>query len=368
MRYAVIIAGGSGTRLWPMSTKALPKQLIPFFKGRSLLRIAMERLTSLLPKEQVYVCAGSAHKDVMLANLPDLSEDRFIAEPMGRDTLNAVGLATGVLQAKDSDATVAIFTADHIIEPVDQFANIVEQGFELAEQHTNTLVTFGIAPTRAATGYGYLELGQAIAPESKPVAHLVSQFKEKPDAATAEQYLAAGPNHYLWNSGMFVWNAATLMDCIQRFTPSNFAGLQKVVDAWSTPQREAVLNEVYPALEKISVDYAVMEPASRDEQVQVAALPMDLKWLDVGSWPSFAEACEADADGNVAEGCKVMHLDSRRVTVASDQPEHLIATIGCEDLVIIHTPHATLVCPADQAEKIKALHSQVTEQLGDAYL
>lgn len=365
MRYAVIIAGGSGTRLWPMSTKALPKQLIPFFQGRSLLRIAMERLKSLLPVEQIYVCAGASHKQVMLDNLPDLTEDRFIAEPMGRDTLNAIALATGVLGRKDPDAVVSIFTADHIIEPVDRFCEIVDAGFKLAEANANTLVTFGVTPTRAATGYGYLQLGDSITSHD---AHVVSEFKEKPDEITAEQYVAAGPEKYLWNSGMFVWNAATLMQCVERFAPDNAGELKKVIDVWSAPDRDAVLNEVYPTLKKISVDYAIMEPASHDEQVQVGAVPMDCKWLDVGSWPSFADACEKDEAGNVEEGCKVIQLDSKHVTIASDQPNHLVATIGCENLVIIHTKFATLVCPADQAEKIKQLHAEVGEQLGDDYL
>lgn len=365
MRYAVIIAGGSGTRLWPMSTKALPKQLIPFFKGRSLLRIAMDRLKSLLPVEQIYVCAGASHKQVMLNNLPDLTEDRFIAEPMGRDTLNAVALATGVLGRNDPDAVVSIFTADHIIEPVERFAQIVDTGFKLAEAHTNTLVTFGVTPTRAATGYGYLQLGDAVAGHD---AHFVSQFKEKPEEATASEYVQAGPENYLWNSGMFVWDAATFMECVKRFAPGNAEKIASVITAWDTDNRDDVLNKVYPELEKISVDYAIMEPASHDDQVNVAAVPMDCQWLDVGSWPSFADACEKDEAGNVVEGCKAVQLDSRNVTIASDQPDHVVTTIGCEDMVIIHTKHATLVCPADQAEKIKQLHAQVGKQLGDDYL
>ena len=210
MRYALIIAGGSGTRLWPMSVKGLPKQLIPFISsdqdgngGHSLLQEAVQRLDGLLPAEQVYVCAGAATRDVMLEKLPGLTPDRFIAEPAGRDTLNAVGLGCAAIHAKDPDAVVAVFTADHLIEPQDELRKIVDQGFALAESGPGpdsnkpgdrTLVTFGIAPTHAATGYGYLQLGDAIpGPGSAPQAFVVDQFKEKPAADVATTYHAAGP-------------------------------------------------------------------------------------------------------------------------------------------------------------------------------
>lgn len=381
MRYALIIAGGSGTRLWPMSTKELPKQLIPFVGsddtpgtsgkasggssggGRSLLQIAMERLDGLLPPEQIFVCAGESTKQVMLDNLPGLSDERFISEPMGRDTLNAVGLGCAVLKHKDPDATVAIFTADHIIEPVEDLLKIVEQGFELAERDDSTLVTFGIAPTHAATGYGYLQLGDKLGNGS-----VVDEFKEKPEAAVAEKYFAAGPEKYLWNSGMFVWKAATVMECIRRYAPENHEKLDHLGKTWNAPTRDADLAEIYPTLKKVSVDYAVMEPASEDADMTVAAVPMPLSWLDVGSWPSFGDTLKKDAEGHAASGCKTVHLDSKNVLAASSEPGHLITTIGCEDLIVIHTPKATLVCRADEAEQIKKLHGLVGERLGDDYL
>ncbi|MEM1107976.1 MAG: mannose-1-phosphate guanylyltransferase [Planctomycetota bacterium] len=370
MRYALIIAGGSGTRLWPMSTKELPKQLIPFIGsdeqgqgGRSLLQIAMERLEGLLPAEQIYVCAGESTKQVMLEKLPGLTEDRFISEPMGRDTLNAVGLGCSVLQHKDPDATVAIFTADHIIEPIDELLKIVEQGFELAEADDNTLVTFGIAPTHAATGYGYLQLGHEVGN-----GYVVDQFKEKPAADVAEQYFAAGPEKYLWNSGMFVWRASAVMGCIEKYAPENFEKLGEIGRAWDTPQRDAKLAEVFPTLKKVSVDYAVMEPASADESMTVAAVPMPLSWLDVGSWPSFADTLEKDEHGNASSGGQTVHVESQNILAATSDPKHLITTLGCEDLIVIHTPESTLVCHKDHAEKIKQLHGLVGEQIGKEYL
>ena len=394
MRYALIIAGGSGTRLWPMSTKALPKQLIPFIESESesesesgptrpgsrgsLLQIAMDRLDGLVPAENIYVCAGKGTRRAMLDNLPNLTEDRFIGEPMGRDTLNAVGLGCGVLGHKDPEATVAVFTADHLIEPVDEMLKIVEQGYELAESDEPTLVTFGIAPTHAATGYGYLELGDAIGStgfqpvddgrDAHPTAFVVDQFKEKPEAVIAEQYHAAGPTRYLWNSGMFVWKAKNVMGCIEKYAPENFAALDRLCATWGTDACKAELHDTFGKLKKVSVDYAIMEPASKDDAVRVAAVPMPLSWLDVGSWPSFGETREQDSEGNASGGCKTVFMDSQNTLAVSDDPDELITTIGVEDLIIIRAGKSTLVCKADDAERIKELHKQVGERLGEDYL
>ncbi len=364
MRYAMVMAGGSGTRLWPMSRAGLPKQLIPFIEGKSLLQLAMERLDGLVPREQQYICAGEVHRDLILRSVPNAASGRFYGEPQGRDTLNAVGLVAAELCQRDPEAVVAVFTADHIIQPVARFHQIVETGYRVATQMPQALVTFGITPTQAATGYGYLELGQALPGES--AAFVLRQFKEKPQAAAAQAYLAAGPRCYLWNSGMFVWRAAMLMDCIRRYAPRNYEGLLTLAQAWRTSARWDLLAKVYPELPKISVDYAVMEPASKDPTVKVVAVPMPLEWLDVGSWPAFAGVCTKDEAGNAISpsGLDRVLVDSRNNLVASSDPGHVVTAIGVENLIIIHTPDATLVCRADRAEDIKKLHKLVGEKFG----
>jgi len=324
-----------------------------------LLQIAYDRLKDVVPDQNRAICAGEPHRVIIRRGL-SLADSQYLGEPMGRDTVNALGFCAAVLAKNDTDAVMGVCTSDHIIEPVAQFRELFAQGFALAEQHSNALVTFGITPTAASTAYGYLQLGESVG----RLAHKVERFREKPDATTAQKFFAAGAEKYLWNSGMFVWRAATFLDCLRRYEPEIHAGLLRIADAWGTVNQPKVLAEVYPGLKKISVDYAVMEPASRDSSVQVLAVPMPLRWVDVGSWNAFAEICPRDADSNALGLEKHLLLRSKSMLVASSEPQHLIATLGCENLIIIHTPDVTLVCRADQAEGIKELHKLVGEKFG----
>jgi mannose-1-phosphate guanylyltransferase len=363
MRYAVIMAGGAGTRLWPMSRPGKPKQLLRFIPNedptqppRSLLQIAAARLRNLVDPANVYICTGAAYAEQVLADLPLLPASQLLGEPMGRDTANAVGFSAAVLAKRDPDASFAVLTADHIIEPVDIFQAAMQKAFDAVDKHPEYLVTFGITPTYPATGFGYVQRGPEF--PDLPGLFKVQAFKEKPPLETAKQYLAAG--NYSWNSGMFVWKARTILDQLAQHLPAAHAGLMKIADAWGTPRQQEVLSAIYPTLPKTSIDLAVMEKAPH-----VATVAMPVKWLDVGSWPAFAETLPADANGNRAATAKTQHLASHNLLAVSEDPKHLIATINCQDLIIIHTPNATLVCPAADAERIKQLVADV-EKCPDA--
>jgi mannose-1-phosphate guanylyltransferase len=355
MRHAMIMAGGSGTRLWPMSRGETPKQLIGLFDGKSLLEIAAQRLDGVVANEHQWICTNQKHQDI-ICNKLDLPASQLLGEPEPRDTLNAVAFTAAVLHKQDPDAVFAVLTADHIIRPQEVFASCLDIGFSLVEEDASRCITFGITPTFPATGYGYVELGEAI----RDGARLCKRFVEKPDKQTAEEYIASG--NFAWNSGMFVFHAGSFLSALERLQPQSYAGIKRIEEAWGTEQQQHVLGEVYPTLPKISVDYGMMEPVSSDDAISICTVPMDVEWLDVGSWPSYGETLVADTCGNRSD-TKSLHLDSKNVLCVSSDKSHTITTIGCEDLVIVHTDDATLVFPASEAQRVKEMHGLVDDSI-----
>jgi len=362
MRYAMIMAGGAGTRLWPMSRQSMPKQLVPFIKGRSLLEIAAERLEGIVPEDRRYICTNERYREPILESLEDFTTERILGEPAMRDTVNAVGFAAAVIAQRDPDAVFAVFTADHIIRPTDGFQECVDIAFRLAEENPKRLVTFSIKPTHPATGYGYVRRDAPI--EGYKNAYSVREYVEKPDLETAKSYVESG--EYGWNSGMFVWSAQTILDAIGAFFPEARQGLGRIADAWGTPDQQRVLNEVYPQLPKKSIDYAVMEPASADDRFPVCTVLAEVDWLDVGSWPAYADTIEPDDNGNresLDDSADTTLCDCENALVVSSEPGHHIALLGARDLIVVHTPKATLVMPRDQAERLKELHAMLPDDL-----
>ena len=369
MRYALILAGGSGTRLWPLSRDARPKQLIPAIEGRSLLEEAYLRLDGLIPPERRLVCGLEKHREAASTLIPALGGSRYIGEPEGRDTLPALALAVSIIVREDPEATVGVFTADHVIRPRDAFRALADQAYSLAETRARTLVTFGVRPDHAATGFGYLELGETLDPSSG--ARRVLEFKEKPDALTAQAFFEAGAEKYLWNSGMFVWKASFFLDLVRRYEPglaSTIAGIIGAEDTGTITEAGYArrLAAAYPTLMKKSVDYGIMEPASRDPDIEIAALSLAMEWLDIGSWPAFGSLLESDARGNEHSG-ETLLAECSNILAISAEDGHLIACLGCEDLVIVHTAEATLVCPRSRADELKKLHSLVSTFKDGAY-
>ena len=351
----MIMAGGSGTRLWPMSRGETPKQLIGLFDGKSLLEIAAARLDGIVATEQQWVCTNQKHQEIICEKL-GLPTSQLLGEPEPRDTLNAVAFTAAVLLKQDPDAIFAVLTADHIIRPQDEFAKCLDIGFSLVEEDAARFVTFGITPTFPATGYGYVELGETICDGAR----ICKRFVEKPNKQTAEEYIASG--NFAWNSGMFIFHAGSFLSALERLQPKSYADIKRIADAWGTDTQQRVLSEVYPSLPKISVDYGMMEPASSDDAITLCTVPMAVQWLDVGSWPSFGDTLKADSNGNKSD-TKSLHLDSNNVLCVSSDKSHTITTIGCEDLVIVHTDDATLVFPASEAQRVKEMHGLVDDDL-----
>ena len=358
MRHVLIMAGGSGKRLWPLSRQDMPKQLLRILGGKSLLRLAYDRLDGLVGPEQVWVCTGTDYAHVVAEELPELPPENILGEPEGRDSLNAIAWTAAVLAASDPDAVMAVVASDQIMRPTSTFQRALREGFEVAEADEHALVTFGVVPTTPHTGYGYLHWGEGL--PDHPDVRRVLAFKEKPDRTTAEGYLDSG--EYWWNSGMFIWTANRAMAEFELQQPAMYAAMQRIATAVDTPAYDAVLSETWELMPKISLDYAVMEHAEG-----IAVIPVDIGWSDVGSWDALFDVLNLDEDGNGFKGAGPDHvtLDTRNTLVYSDK---LTVTIGLEDLVIVDTSDVLLVCHRDRAQDVKQIVNMLKDRDGGAYL
>ncbi len=345
--YAVVPAGGSGTRLWPLSRAADPKFLHDLAgDGRTLIQATYARLTPLAGPGRTFVVTGTAHAAAVARQLPDLPAGHLLVEPAPRDSAPAIGLAATLIARRDPAAVMGSFAADHVVRDEAAFLASVQAAADAAEQ--GYLVTVGIAPTRPETGYGYLRRGD---PLPGGTAYL-AEFTEKPSRGLAERYLATG--QYLWNASMFVWRVDVFLDELQRHQPALHAGLARIAHAWGSPEQDEILGEAWPALPKLSVDYAVMEGAAA--RGRVATVPGDFGWHDVGDWDTLGAILPAAPDGNVLLGPAGSHLaiDTRDTLVASGSGR-VVATLGISGLVVIDTDDAVLVCRRDRAQDVRQL-------------
>ena len=356
MRYAVIMAGGMGKRLWPSSRMQRPKQLLPLLGGKSLLSLAVERLTGMFDDDKICIITNADYADQIANVLGQIPRENIIGEPLGRDTANAIALAAELLAGRDDDATMAVFTADHVIRPAEKFAEAVGAACEAAEKDPDALVTFGIRPTWPHTGLGYIHCSQ----DSRDGIRQVIGFKEKPDHKDARTYAESG-QHY-WNSGMFVWKVDAIRGALAEFLPDSAKKLCPLSEAVRKGEDYTeLLAEIYPQLERISIDYAVMEKAHK-----VLMVELNCEWMDVGSWGALEDVLDLDEAGNVVIADNSVILDSFRNVIVSDD-DHLLAVLGMDDCIIVHSPDATLVCNKSDSQRLKELVEKINEKYGDKY-
>jgi mannose-1-phosphate guanylyltransferase len=352
MLHAIIMAGGSGTRFWPKSRRDRPKQLLHLTGESTMLQQTVARIEHLVPPDRVLIITGADQAQATRAQLPDLPATNVIAEPCPRDTAPCVGLAAGLVVHKDPDGTMIVMPADHVIEPVAAFRATVQAAVSVIDDDPSTLVTFGITPAHPETGYGYIERGPLLERREGIPVHRVVQFREKPDRATAEQFLASG--NFLWNSGIFLWRARTILDELRAHRPKLADGLEPILRAMGTPDEPESLARHFPGLERVPIDKAVMEHA---RNVRVLEVPYN--WSDVGDWRAVANLLGRDDAGNAIQGHVVVRDTTNSIIISDDGG--LVATLGVDDLVVVHSGKATLVARRDQLDKLKALVEGLAE-------
>ncbi|MBI3409368.1 MAG: mannose-1-phosphate guanylyltransferase [Planctomycetes bacterium] len=346
MLHALIMAGGGGTRFWPRSRQKRPKQFLTLIGDRSLLQQALDRIESSAPPERTWILTAAAHQDEVAAQLPLLPKERIIGEPCGRDTAACIGLGAALVAQEDPQATMLVMPADHVIDPVQEFRRACHVALGMIEEHPQALVTFGIAPSHAATGYGYIERGPEIARRQGVGVFRVQSFREKPNAELAAQFVASG--RFLWNGGIFAWKAAAILQELAANQPKLREAIERIAQAWPTSKRAQVFAQEYQALARISIDYAVMEKA---KEVLVVEAPF--RWDDVGSWLALERMHPQDADGNTVLA-QHSGLKTRNCLVVGD-PDRLIATAGVENLLIVQDGDALLVADRRDEGAIKQL-------------
>ncbi len=350
-RFIVIMAGGRGERFWPQSRLSRPKHLLPIVGDKPMLTQTIDRLEGVVAADHIFIITNVEQRDAVIECCPDIPVRNIVAEPVGRDTAAAVGLATVLVKHVAPEAAFAMLPADHVIHDVEGFRATMKAAFEAAEQ-SDALVTVGIRPAYPATGYGYVRRGAQVKGSGKESVFEVDSFREKPDAATAEKYIESGS--YYWNAGMFFWRVPVIADCFARFTPKLWKALEAIADGLKRGEAlETLLEDRYGNLERISVDYAIMEKA---EAVQVVEANFD--WDDVGEWPAVARHHQLDDQGNAIQGSVLIEKGSRNIVVGSSG--RLVTVVGADDLMVIETEDAILVCPKAKAQEIKGLVKRIS--------
>lgn len=362
--YALIMAGGGGTRLWPLSRRNRPKQSLALIGSESMFRQTVTRISPLFPLERIFVVTGKNHVDELRQDVPELPEENFLIEPFGRDSGPAAGMGTACITARDPEAVIAVLTADHHIADTDGFLNALRAAYHVAENDGH-IVTLGITPDHPSTGFGYIKRGAFVRDAKGLKVYKSAGFREKPNQETAIEFVSSGD--FSWNSGMFIWKAQQALGEFARQQPDIFNGLEAIRATYQTSEFRPTLESLWPEMEKISVDYAIMEKA-----LNVNVIPVEIGWSDIGSWSSLYEllldaGVDTDARKNVAygENCRHIALDSYGTLALSRK---VVVTIGLTDMVIVDTDDVLLICPRDRSQEVRAAVNQLRKEGHDELL
>ena len=341
---AVIIAGGRGERFWPKSRIRTPKQLLPIASKKSMIYETVKRISPLVKPEDILIIARKGLGTRIKKELPKIPTKNIISEPFGRDTAAAVGLGAILAEKKDPDSVMIILPADHVIGEPQKFLKTLKVASKAARD-TDNLVTMGIKPTRPETGYGYIEIGSRVKGQGLRGVYRVKRFTEKPNREEALKFIKSG--RYLWNSGMFIWRTSVILEAMRKHVPKLYRGLLEIQKALGTSKEKKVIEKIYRKLDKISIDYGIMEKAKNTLVVEA-----DYLWDDVGNWQALERILSRDREGNITQG-QICSLDTKDSIILSDK--RMVGTIGLKDLIVVSTGDATLVCPKDRAQEVKKL-------------
>jgi mannose-1-phosphate guanylyltransferase len=342
--HAIIPAGGSGTRLWPLSRAQRPKFLLPLPGPRTMIQETVDRLLPLCDVRNLLIMTGRSHADEVRRQLPQLGSDQVIVEPAPRGSGPAIGLGVAIAAKRDPNAIVGSFAADHIVTEPERFQAAVLAAIETARE--GYLVTIGIQPSYPETGYGYICSGSTIGQHNSLSVSQVEEFKEKPDVVTAARYVESGK--YLWNASMFVWQASTLMDELQRHLPDLASALDTIAAAWDTPEQDRVMEEVWPAIQDVTIDHGILEKSDR-----VAVVPGDFGWTDLGDWHGFGSISCDDPQANTALNAELLATDVQGAVVVGNG--RLVAMLGVKDIVVVDTDDALLICDRSRAQEVRQI-------------
>ncbi len=344
---AVILAGGSGTRLWPLSTPSFPKQFLPLPNGNSMIQETLARVEPLITPERSWVVTGHAMAELVHEHLPTVPEEQILKEPMGRNTAAAICWVATTIARQDPQAIMALFSADAVIHHIETLRQTLHLAYDLAEQ--GHLVTIGIKPTAPETGYGYIRFADQVSQGYEHHAFKAERFVEKPNLATAQSYLQDG--HYVWNGGIFIWKVETILAEMREHLPELSATIERIVAAMGTEQQQKTLDELWPTLQTISIDYGILEKTHN-----LVVIPADLGWNDVGNWEQYGALFPADEQGVRAVGDHA-GLGSQNVVVYNNTSRR-VYTIGLEDVIVVEMDDMTVICHKSHVQRVKELAEQ----------